>query len=174
MREIRERFSPRYFSGNPIKEDDLNSIMEAARWAPSGHNHQPWFYFIAKKGTKAYTNIFSTLSTYNQSWAHTAPLLILACAIIKNEHGKNPFAVYDLGLSVMSLVLQAQSLGYYARQMGMFDKEKVKTFVKLKKNMEPFVIIALGSIGNFTKASKLIMDFELDLRPRKTTIAKIL
>lgn len=172
MKEIQKRFSPRFFAKNPVKKDDLNSIMEAARWAPSGHNHQPWFYFTAKKGTKAYTNIFSTLSTYNQSWAYTAPLLILACAIIKNEHGKNPFAVYDLGASVMSLVLQAQSLGYYARQMGMFDKQKVKSMVQMEKYTEPFVIIALGSIGDFSHAPKEIMEFERDARPRKTNISQ--
>ncbi len=172
IQEIQERFSPRFFASDPVKEADLHAILEAARWAPSGRNHQPWFFYVTKKGTPAYTGLFSTLNAYNQSWAHTAPLLVLACAITKNEHGENPFALYDLGASVISLILQAQSLGYYARQMGLFDKEKVKTLVPLGKYMEPFVVIALGKIGDYTQAPKELVKMELDPRPRKTKIAK--
>lgn len=169
---IRERFSPRFFTGDPVKKSDVDSMLEAARWAPSGHNWQPWFFYIAKKGTEAYTNIFSTLEGYNQSWAHTAPLFILACYRTKNEKGENEYAQYDLGAAVLSLILQGQSLGYYARQMGLFDKKKMKTLINLEKDMEPKVVIALGKIGNFTKAPREIMDMELDPRPRKTKIAE--
>jgi len=172
IKEIEERFSPRFFASDPVKEKDLQSMLEAARWAPSGRHHQPWFFYVAKKGTKGYTKLFATLNEYNQSWAHTAPFLILACAEIKNEKGENPFALYDLGASVMSLILQAQSLGYYARQMGLFDKEKVRMMIPLLTTLEPFVIIALGNIGNYTKAPQEIIDMELDPRPRKTKISK--
>ena len=172
MREIQERFSPRFFASAPVKETDLRSIFEAARWAPSAHNHQPWFFYIAKKGTKTYTDLFSTLNTYNQSWAKSAPVLILACAETTNKHGENPFAVYDLGASVMSLILEAQSLGYYGRQMGLFDKRKVRLLLPLKKNLEPFVVIALGKIGDYWDAPKEIIDMELAPRPRKTKIAE--
>ncbi|MCJ7826318.1 nitroreductase family protein [Patescibacteria group bacterium] len=172
LKEIEKRFSPRFFSDETVQEKDLNALFEAARWAPSAHNHQPWYFYYTKKGTKSYTNLFSTLNTYNQSWAHTAPLLILACAIATNEKGKNPFTLYDLGASVMSLILQAQSLGYYARQMGLFDKEQVKIMFKLEKNFEPFIIIALGKIGDYTTAPGTIVELELDPKPRKTDVAK--
>ena len=167
IKEIQKRFSPRFFASEEIPKDDLNAIFEAARWAPSGHNHQPWYFYYAKKGTKGYKNLFSTLNDYNQSWAGTAPLLILPCFITKNKDGNNPFALYDLGAAVISLILQAQSLGYYARQMGIFDKAKVKQLFRLKSNAEPFVIIAIGNIGDYTKAPKYIIDLELDPRPRK-------
>ncbi len=172
IKEISERFSPRFFANTPIKESDIQSMLEAARWAPSGYNHQPWFFYVTKKETKSYTDLFSTLEPYNQSWAHTAPVLVLACFISKNENGDNPFALYDLGASVISLILQAQSLGYYGRQMGLFDKEKVKKLLPLEKYMEPFVVIALGKIGNYNKAPKEIMEMERDPRPRKTKIAE--
>jgi nitroreductase len=172
LKEIEKRFSPRFFSDELVQKKDLNALFEAARWAPSAHNHQPWYFYYAKKGTTPYKNLFSTLNAYNQSWAHTAPLLILACAIITNEKGENPFALYDLGASVISLILQAQSLGYFARQMGLFDKEHVKIMFKLEKNLEPFIIIALGKIGDYTTAPDTIIELERDPRPRKTDLAK--
>jgi len=169
---IQERFSPRFYSDELVKEKDLSSIFEAARWAPSGHNHQPWYFYFAQKGTRAYKELFSTLNDYNQSWAKTAPLLILACAIQHNEEGENPFAYYDLGASVISLILQAQSLGYYSRQIGLFDRKKVKKIFSLEKNLEPFIVIALGKTGNYENAPEEIIEMELDPRPRKTDIAK--
>lgn len=172
IKEIRERFSPRFFSTDPVKEKDLNSIFEAARWTPSGHNHQPWYFYYVKKGTASYNKLFSTLYDYNQAWAKSAPALILACAITKNEKGENPFAFYDLGAAVISLILQAQSLGYYSRQMGMFNKEKVKQMFKLDKNYQPFIVIALGKIGNYKDASEDMIKMELDPRPRKKYIVK--
>ncbi len=171
IKEIQKRFSPRFFASEEIPKDDLNAIFEAARWAPSGHNHQPWYFYYANKGTPSYTKLFKTLNDYNQSWAKTAPLLVLACFITKNKDGKNPFAPYDLGAAVISLILQAQSLGYYARQMGLFDKKNVKSLFSLEKNIEPFVIIAVGNIGDYTKAPKHIIDLELDPRPRKEDFA---
>jgi len=172
IKEIKKRFSPRFFSNKPVNEKDLNVIFEAARWAPSGHNLQPWFFYFTQKGTRAYQKLFSTLDEYNQSWSHSAPLLILANAIIKNDKRENPFAYYDLGAAVISLILQAQSLGYYSRQMGLFDKQKVKRFFKLEKRLEPYIIIAMGRIGNYQNASQQIIDYELDPRPRKTNIVK--
>lgn len=172
IKEIKERFSPRFFSTDPIKEKDLNSIFEAVRWTPSGHNLQPWYFYYVKKGTVSYKKLFSTLNDYNQSWAKTAPVLILACAIAKNKKGENPFAFYDLGASVISLILQAQSLDYYARQMALFDKKKAKKIFKLKEELQPYIVIALGRIGNYKDAPENIIQMELDPKPRKKDIAK--
>jgi len=172
LKEIQKRFSPRFYSSEPVKEKDLRSIFEAARWTPSGHNNQPWHFYYTEKGTDSYAKLFSTLNEYNQSWAHTAPLLILCCAIPKNIHGDNPFAYYDLGAAVITLVLQAHHVGYYSRQMGMFDKKDVKKMFPLDKGHEPFIIIAMGKIGDYTTAPQKIIDLELDPRPRKTDIAQ--
>lgn len=170
--EIANRWSPRHYSDEKIPIEHLNSMFEASRWTPSAHNQQPWYFYYTQKGTASYKKLFSTLNDYNQSWAKTAPLLILACTITSNAEGKNIYAFYDLGAAVLSLILQAQSLGYYSRQMALFDKQKVKGFFRLEKNLEPFIVIALGKIGNYTNASKKIIEMELDPRPRKTDISK--
>jgi len=172
INEIAKRWSPRHYSQEKISTKHLNIIFEAARWSPSGHNYQPWYFYFAKKETDAYNKLFSTLNKYNQSWAKTAPLLILACAITNNVEGKNIYATYDLGAAVLSLILQAQSLGYYSRQMALFDKQKVKRFFKLEKNFEPHVIITMGKIGNYKNATKQVINYELDSRPRKTDLVK--
>lgn len=170
--EITKRWSPRHYSDEIIPIKDINIIFEAARWAPSAHNHQPWYFYFAKKGTDAFNKLFSTLDKYNQSWAKTAPLLILACVITTNVEGKNIYAFYDLGAAVLSLIIQAQSLGYYSRQMALFDKQKAKGFFKLEKNFEPYIIIAMGRIGDYKNVSKQVIDRELDPRPRKTDLVK--
>lgn len=168
--EIAKRWSPRYFSSVKIPAKHLNIIFEAARWTPSGHNHQPWYFYVCRKEKQNYKKIFSSLNDYNQSWAKSAPILIVACAQADNKFGKNPFAYYDLGAAVMALVLQAQNLGYYCRQMGLFNKNQVIKILKLKKEVNPFIIIAIGKIGDYRKAPKEIVEMETDPRPRKERI----
>ena len=172
IKEIRQRWSPRFFSAKQIPLNHLKIIFEAARFTPSARNRQPWYFYIAKKGGDSYKKLFSSLYENNRLWAGSAPVLILACAEIKNEKGQNSFAFYDLGASVISLILQAQSLGYYARQMGLFDKDKIKKIMNLQENIEPFIIIALGKIGDYRKAPKAIVALDLDPRPRKKDVFK--
>ena len=167
IQAIQDRFSPRFFSAQKVKDEDLQIIFEAARWTPSGHNKQPWHFHYAHQKSDSYQKIFSTLHEYNQSWAKTAPLLIVASAV---ETKSNQFAYYDLGAAVISLILQAQMLGYYSRQIGLFDKKKIKALLNSQTKLEPFVIIAMGKIGDFNQAPKQIMEYELDPRPRKEKI----
>lgn len=172
INEIAKRWSPRYFSNKEISKKDIKTIFEAVRWTPSGHNREPWYFYYVQKGTKSYKNLFSTLDNYNQSWAKTAPVLILACAISRDEQGVNPYSIYDLGAAVFSLVIQTQALGYYARQMALFNKEKVRMLFKLKKDLQPYIIIAIGKIGDYKNAPKEIINYELVPRPRKKKIAE--
>jgi nitroreductase len=169
IKEIASRWSPRHFSDKNIPQDHINRMIEASRWAPSGRNLQPWYFYYTQKQGSVYEKLFYTLSPYNQSWAKSAPLLILACVEKPKE---NPFAYYDLGAAVFSLVLQAQSLGYYCRQLALFDKQKVKEIFKLNKDLEPYTIIVIGKIGDYNKASEEIIGRELDPHPRKTNIAE--
>ena len=164
---IKERFSPRFFSSEKIPEKDLAIIFEAARWAPSGKNLQPWHFYYAEKGTDGYKKIMSCIPFFNR-WCQSAPVLIVGCYI--NE--KNPYAKYDLGAAVISLVLQAQSLGYYSRQMGVFAKEKLKERLKIDKKHYPFVIIALGKIGDYSQAPRSTLLLEFLPHGRKTDLVK--
>ncbi|NTU74106.1 nitroreductase [Candidatus Roizmanbacteria bacterium] len=118
---LSERFSPRVYASDPIPENDLMKIFEAARWSPSAMNAQPWFFYYAVRGTKSFDLIAQTLMQGNE-WATQAPLLIVACYITQDESKYESYAKYDLGQAVLSLVLQAQLLGYHGRQMAGFNK----------------------------------------------------
>lgn len=105
-------------------------------------------------------------------WAKQAPLLILACYIEESPFGKNTYAQYDLGQAVATLVYQAQMLGIYSRQMAGFDKQKAKELVK-DPSHQPFVLIALGRIGDYEKAPKEISEKDSKPRTRKEKIYEI-
>jgi nitroreductase len=168
---IRERFSPRWFSPEPIPEKDVDRMLEAARWAPSGYNSQPWYFYWTTQGTKAFADIQSCLPDFNL-WSATAPILIVACYLDRDKVGKNRFAKYDLGASVVSLILQATNMGYYARQMGIFKKAKLIKLLKIDSLHTPFVILALGKLGDYTKIDDALLERELSPHERKRDLAK--
>lgn len=181
LKAIADRFSPRVFADYTINDDELSIILEAARLAPSGRNHQPWMYYYAKKGTNGYLKLSTCLPERNYIWASKAPLLIVATYNPKEPTGEiNKWAKYDLGQASMSMVLQAQSLGIYCRQIGSFDKEKCRQlFADLFGNQEPLVILAFGRIGNeidYSNAPEEIVTKELtdwefqNNNHRKTTV----
>ncbi|MEK7597142.1 MAG: nitroreductase family protein [Patescibacteria group bacterium] len=170
IKEIADRFSPRYFSNKKVKVDDINSIFEAARFAPSGWNFQPWYFYWAEKGKQSFDKIISCLGKYNQ-YSESASILIIGC-FIKKFKGRKAYYRHDLGAAVMSLVLQAQHLGYYSRQMGKFDKSKLIKILKINKTHNPFVVIAIGKLGNYKNIDKNLLKRELEPRPRKKDFVK--
>ena len=171
IESIATRFSPRHFSGEIISDKDLNSIFEAARLAPSGHNTQPWFYYWTRNTDKTFEEITSCFPESNY-WAKTASIFIVACYLPIDRGEKNPYALYDLGASVMSLVLQAQHLGFYARQIGNCNKKKIKGLLNISKDQKPFVVIALGKIGDYSKIEDIFLKKDTNLFKKKTKIAK--
>ncbi len=170
IKEVEERFSPRHFSSSPIPQNHIDSIFEAARWAPSGWNFEPWYFYWAKRGSESFEKIVSCLGEYNL-YAEKAPILIVACFIEKVK-GKKAYYRHDLGSAVMSLTLQAQNLGYYSRQMGEFDEEKIVKLLNIDKSHIPFVIIALGKIGDYENIDEALLKRELDPKPRKEDFVK--
>lgn len=169
--EIGKRFSPRHFSPDDFNEKDLNSIFEAARLAPSAYNYQPWFYYWTRNGSNAYKKIISCLPELNY-WAKTAPILIIACYLKVVDGNPDKFSLYDLGASVMSLVLQAQQKNYYARQMGLFNKNKLINLLNINKNHSPYVIITLGKIGDYSKIEEIYLKKDSQPHIKKTDIVK--
>ena len=169
IKELKNRFSPRFFSGESLNKLTLDSMFEAARWAPSAYNFQPWYFYFANKNTLSYKNIISCLPERNK-WAETSSTLIIACYIKKRENKTNRYAKYDLGSAVMSMIIQAQSLGVKCRQIGIFNHKKVIELLDIKKEQEPFVIIAVGKIGDYQKIDKDLLAKELHKRERKTSI----
>ena len=171
VKELKSRFSPRFFKEEKINNKILCSMFEAARWAPSAYNYQPWYFFWSQKDSAAYKKIYSCLSERNQ-WAKTAPILIIACYLKKREQKINKFAEYDLGLAIMSIIIQAQSSGIYTRQMGLFDVKKLQKLLNISKDYVPLTILAVGKIGDYQKISQDLLERELQKRERKTNISK--
>jgi len=173
MSVIASRFSPRVYSQEKVSETDLRVIFEAARLAPSGRNRQPWYYFWFRKGTTAYEKVKQCIPERN-SWVLSVPLIIIACYDPSEPiDGINKWAQYDLGASVISLILQAQELGYYSRQIGSFHIEKARALFNIPNPYTPFTLIAMGKQGNdkdYQQSDKEILEKELTSWERKEKI----
>jgi nitroreductase len=168
---IASRFSPRFYAPDPIPTEDLQSIFEAARWAPSGRNLQPWFFYWMRTGTDSYSKLLSCIPE-RHNWVKTAPVFLLNCYNANDAYGVNEFALYDLGASVITLIYQATKLGYHARQVGNFDRKKAKEILTIENDLMPFTMIALGKIGDYTKADPKIAAMDLEPRLRKEIVAE--
>jgi nitroreductase len=149
---IKLRRSRRAFSNRPIEPEKIKSLFEAARWAPSSVNEQPWFYIYATKGQELWQKIFDTLNQGNRIWAKDAPLLIVSfCKKNFSRNGiPNGAAKYDVGAANAFLSLQATHLGLNTHQMGGFDHQALRTNLNAPADFEEGVIIAVGYLGDQT------------------------
>lgn len=148
---LRQRWSPRAFDDRPIEPEKLRSLFEAARWAPSSNNEQPWRFIVANKDYETEWNrLLACLVEGNQKWAYRAPVLILSVASLNFEDDAKPnrHAFHDTGMAVENLVLQATALGLAAHQMAGFDLEKARADLKIPSGYEPVAMIALGYPGD--------------------------
>jgi nitroreductase len=143
---LSERWSPRGFDrDHQVGDDDLAALLEAARWAPSTGNSQPWRFLVTRRDEHAHGQLFAALHPGNQEWAGAAGALILVAARTTADDGTpRPFALYDTGQAVASLVTQAQAHGLAAHQMGGFDSAAVRDTFGLDDGLTPVVIIAVG------------------------------
>lgn len=145
--EIRERRSRRAYAHTPVSEDQIKSLFEAARWAPSSGNEQPWVYLYATKDQpELWNRIFDSLVEGNKIWAKDAPLLIVAMIrknFLKNDK-PNGSARFDLGAANAFLSLQATHLGLNVHQMGGFEKDKAISNLNIPGTHEPVVVMAIG------------------------------
>src|ERR1700749_2369380 len=143
---LAERWSPRGFDqAHDLADDRLTALLEAARWAPSAANSQPWRFAVARRGEEAHARLFAALAPGNQAWAGAASALILVAARTAGEEGQpQPFALYDTGLAVAALVPQAQADGLAVHQMGGFATAAVRSEFSLDDSLTPVVVIAVG------------------------------
>lgn len=147
---LAERWSPRSFDAtHALTEHELLSMLEAARWAPSANNAQPWRFSVATRGTDLFDSLSATgLTGFNQAWAPRASALIVVSIQTKNADGApNRFAPYDAGLTVSSLVIQAHELGLHTHQMGGFVADEVRSILGLEENLDPIVVVAVGKLA---------------------------
>ncbi|MFD2550537.1 nitroreductase family protein [Bizionia sediminis] len=145
---IKQRYSPRTFKNAPIKEAHLHQLFEAARWAASSNNLQPWRFIYAEKGSEAYTKLVSCLSDFNQSWATNAPVLMLAAYQEKTPSGQENFhGLHDLGLCLGNMTLQAQYQNIGMHHMAGVDWKKAHKLFKVPAGFHVATAIALGYYG---------------------------
>jgi len=143
---LAERWSPRGFDrAHEIGDEALTALLEAARWAPSAGNSQPWRFLVARRGEPAHDRLFAALAPGNQAWAGAASALILVAARTANDDGRpQPWALYDTGQAVAALVTQAQADGLAVHQMGGFDTDAVRAGFGLADGLTPVVVLAVG------------------------------
>ena len=169
---IERRRSLRAYSGNPVEEEKIKSLFEAARWAPSSMNEQPWIYIYAtKEQPELWSKIVETLSEGNKVWAMDAPLLIVSLARKKHLRNNNPngLANYDLGGANAFLSLQATMLGLNVHQMGGFNKVILAQNLNVPlEEFEPTVVIAIGYPGEADKLPENLKQRETAPRVRYT------
>ncbi len=168
---IQTRWSPRAFDPDkPVSQDDLLALLEAARWAPSCFNDQPWRFIVCNKSTDetGWQNAFATLAEKNQRWAKNAPVLILAVAMDNFNHNglPNRWAMYDTGAASMSLCLQATALGLIVHQMGGFNVEKAREVFYLPDDCKPMAMMAVGYQAYETVLDDDFKESELGARSR--------
>lgn len=143
---IKNRWSPvAYKQNDSLSKETVDSLLEAARWAPSSYNEQPWSYIVGFRGDETHSQLASTLAEGN-SWAKEAPVLILSVA--KNKfalNGKeNRHAMYDTGAANTLMHIQATAMNLAFHQMGGFDLEKVRTYFNISDDFTPASMIAIG------------------------------
>jgi nitroreductase len=142
---LAERWSTRGFDRHhQVSDDQVTALLEAARWAPSAANTQPWRFLVARRGEDAHSQLYATLASGNQAWAHAASALILVAARTAADATPQPWALYDTGQAVASLVTQAQAEGLAVHQMGGFDSDAVRAEFALDPDLTPVVVLAVG------------------------------
>jgi nitroreductase len=143
---LSERWSPRGFDrDHRVGDDEVAALLEAARWAPSAGNSQPWRFLVTRRGEQAHGRLFAALHPGNQEWAGAAGALVLVAAETTAEGGKpQPFALYDTGQAVASLITQAQAHGLATHQMGGFDSAEIRRAFGMDDSLTPVVVVAVG------------------------------
>jgi nitroreductase len=146
---VLSRWSPRSFAGRDVSRADLRKVFEAARWAASSNNEQPWRFLVGLRNSSTHQKIFSSLVGFNKSWAGAAPVLILGVASSKFSYNGSPnaYALYDLGAASAILCLQAASLGLKTHSMAGFDQSAARQAFGIPEDYLLGAVIALGYQG---------------------------
>jgi nitroreductase len=167
---IRERWSPRSFADRDVSSEDLETVLDAAHWAASSSNEQPWRFLVARKTDGApYRKMLGLLVPSNQVWAKTAPVLMITAGkrtFTQNDQ-PNRYALHDTGAALAFLFLQATALGLSAHGMGGFDLERARTELAIPDGFEVGAAVALGYLGSPDDLPENLRKRELAKRERK-------
>lgn len=159
-----ERWSPHAFSAQPVEPDKLDALFEAARWAPSCFNEQPWRFIYARTAQNV-ARFAEVLSPANRAWAVLAPVLVFVVASknFTSNDKPNRWASFDAGAAWMSLALQATKLGLYAHAMGGFDVQKAGEVLGV--DLVCYDVLAAIAIGYYGRLDQLSVELQVRETP---------
>lgn len=161
-----QRWSPRAFSGEPIPEAALLSLLEAARWAPSAFNAQPWRFIYGRNGTPSWQPIFDNLVEFNRGWAHRAAALIVVLSQKRYlppgaaESQANSSHSFDAGAAWASLAFQATLSGWHAHGLGGFNRDGVRQALGIPDDYAIEAVIAIGRLGDKASLPEALQERE--------------
>jgi nitroreductase len=167
---LRLRWSPRAFDARPVEKAKLLSLLEAARWAPSSFNEQPWVFLIGTKDQPAeYAKVLDCMVEFNQGWAKAAPVLMLTVAHLNfDKNGSsNRHAFHDIGLAMGNLTMQATAEGLFVHQMAGILPDKARELFAIPKDWEVVAGVALGYLGRADSLPEALRQREEAPRTRK-------
>ncbi len=167
---VKKRWSPRAFSETQVEEEKLASIFEAARWAPSAFNEQPWRFIVGQKGSETYDKILKSLVEWNQQWAGKAAVLVLNIAANNFSHnGKtNAVAQYDLGQAVAFMISEAVNQGLVSHEMSGFDAGVAARLLQIPDNFQAVSVTAIGYYGDKNLLPDDMLQSEMEERKRRS------
>lgn len=161
---ILNRWSPRALSGKELSEEELMSLFEAARWAPSSYNNQPWFFLYARKNSKYWKTFFDLLVDFNKSWVKNASVLILILSnkLFSYNHKPSRTHRFDTGAAWENMALQGSSIGLVVHGMEGFDYDRARKELNIPEEYDIEAMIAVGKKG---KTEDLPKDLQKEESP---------
>lgn len=167
---IQERWSPYAFSSASVEDYKLKAMFEAAGYAPSCNNEQPWiFVYATRKDDQVFNAYLDFLVDSNRIWAKDSYAIVISFARMNFNHSGKPnrYAFYDTGMAVSNLLLQAMAMDVYVHQMAGYSVEKVKKYFNLDGSIEPIAVMAAGYLGDGLNLSPELLKRDETRRPRK-------
>jgi len=163
-----ERWSPRSFDPRAtVTDQQLDALLEAARWSPSANNFQPRRFVVGRRGTETFEAIHAALVGFNAAWAGNASALIVAIAETSTVEGDlRPTAAYDLGAAVAHLTVQAHAEGLHTHQMAGVEWDKIVAAFGLTENLAPMTVTAVGTVAPATELAEALAEREVAPRTR--------
>lgn len=173
---ILNRWSPRSMTGEEMSDEEIMPLFEAARWAPSSYNNQPWRFIYAKRNTPEWKHLFDLMIEFNQSWTKNAAVLVVVISRNTFEHNNKPARThtFDTGSAWMNLAIEAEVRGYVSHGMEGFDYEKARRVLGIPDH---YTVEAMVAIGKRAPKEKLppemqSKEFPSDRRPLNEILMK--
>jgi nitroreductase len=166
---IRRRWSPRVYTEKEVTAEELKKLFEAARWAASSSNEQPWRFLVGRRGDETYQKIFNALVEFNQAWARSAPVLVLTVAkkTFTAKGTPNRHGLHDTGAAMATLALQATADGLHTHSMAGFDSDLMRASFAIPSDYELGAVTAIGYFGDPATLPEHLQKMEVSPRQRK-------